>query len=201
MHREETLPLDRGGAAEAGRVLGSAFVDDPLMRYYFEGEEDRSRPVRKTMILATSLTLRYGTAFRIDCDGCLVGVALLLPPSVRDFPPLAVMGAVLRTPSLWRPRSLSRHFRAASAIEAHRPQIPCCTLLSMGVAPAHQRCGHGTSLLRQVLKWSAAEGCVCLETHNERNLAFYRGRGFHIMSEFVLDNGRGPRTWTMIRPS
>ena len=38
-------PLAVGSAVEAGVVLGQAFVDDPLMRYYFEGDEDRSEPV------------------------------------------------------------------------------------------------------------------------------------------------------------
>jgi hypothetical protein len=35
-------------------------VDDPVMRYYFEGDGDRAKPVRKTMTLAVRLTLRYG---------------------------------------------------------------------------------------------------------------------------------------------
>ena len=58
--------LTAGAAVEAGGVLGSAFVDDPVMRYYFEGDEDRAELVRKTMTLAVRLALRYGTAFRLD---------------------------------------------------------------------------------------------------------------------------------------
>ena len=72
-------PLTRSAAPVAGALLGRAFVDDPLMRYDFEAEADRSKLVRKTMTLATRLTLRFGAAFRLDLDGQLIGVALLLP--------------------------------------------------------------------------------------------------------------------------
>ena len=84
------------------------------MRYYFENDQDRSVLVCKTMTLATGLTQRYGTAFRLDCGGRLTGVALLLPPHVRDFPLSAVIAAAPSTPKLWRPRALSRHFGVAS---------------------------------------------------------------------------------------
>lgn len=192
-------PLTVGAAAEAGRVLGRAFVDDPLMRYYFEADEDRSEPVRKTMTLATGLALRYGTALRLDCSARLIGAALLLPPAVRDFPLWAVAAALLRTPSLWRPRALRRHFGVTASIDARRPAFPCWTLLSLGVAPEHQHRGHGAWLLQRVLQSLAPGSIVCLETDNERNLPFYLRHGFEITSDFVADRGKGPRTWAMLR--
>jgi len=188
-----------GGAAEIGELLGRAFLDDPLMRYYFEGDSDRSDPVRKTMTLATSLTLRYGTVFRLDCGAGLTGAALLLPPSVRDYPLPAVMAAVLRTPSLWRPRSLNRHFGVSASIEAHRPTFPCWVLVSLGIAPESQHRGHGAWLLERILQWLPPGSAMCLETDNERNLPLYLRHGFSITSEFLPHKGRGPRTWSMVR--
>ena len=192
-------PLAASATVEAGDVLGQAFVDDPLMRYYFEDDQDRSVPVCKTMTLATGLTLRYGTAFRLNCCARLAGVALLLPPHVRDFPLSAVVAAVLTTPSLWRPRALSRHFGVASSVAAHRPRLPCWTLVSLGIKPADQHHGHGSSLLAHVLQWLPTGSTVCLETDNERNLPLYLRFGFTITSEFVADEGKGPRTWAMLR--
>ena len=104
---------------------------------------------------ATGLTLRYGTPFRLDCGGRLTGVALLLPPQVRDFPLSAVIAAVLSTLKLWRPRALSRG--VASSVEAHRPTFPCWTLVSLGIKPADQHRGHGSSLLAHVLRWCRGE--------------------------------------------
>ena len=147
MSAGHVAPLAASATVEAGGLLGQAFVDDPLMRYYFEADQDRSVPVCKTMTLATGLTLRYGTAFRLDCRARLTGVALLLPPQVRDFPLSAVVAAVLTTPSLWRPRALSRHFGVASSVAAYRPRLPCWTLVSLGIKPADQHRGHGSSLL------------------------------------------------------
>jgi GNAT superfamily N-acetyltransferase len=184
----------------AGALLGRAFVDDPLMRYYFEADADRSASVRKTMTLATSLTLKYGAAFRLDLDGRLVGTALLLPPAVRDFPLWAVIAAVLRTPSLWRPRALRRHFGVAASIEAHRPPFPSWVLLSLGIEPAGQHRGHGSHLLEHVLQWLPPRSAICLETDIERNVPLYLRHGFDVASEFVPHDGKGPRTWAMRRP-
>jgi len=170
------------------------------MRYYFEGDEDRSEPVRKTMTLATSLTLRFGAAFRLDLDGQLIGAALLLPPAVRDFPLSAVIAAVLRTPSLWRPRALRRHFGVAASIAAHRPPFPSWVLLSLGIEPAGQHRGHGSYLLEHVLQSLPPRSAICLETDNERNVPLYLRHGFDVASEFVPHDGKGPRTWAMRRP-
>jgi GNAT superfamily N-acetyltransferase len=200
MCARHVAPLAVSAIVEAGDVLGQAFVDDPLMRYYFEGDQDRSVPVCKTMTLATRLTLRYGAAFRLDFGARLTGIALLLPPHVRDFPLSTVVAAVLSTPNLWRPRALSRHFGVASSVEAHRPTFPCWTLVSLGIRPADQHRGHGSSLLAHVLQWLPAGSTVCLETDNERSLPLYLRFGFTITSEFVAHKGKGPRTWAMLRP-
>ena len=181
----QVSPLAGGDAVEGGVLLGRAFMDDPLMRYYFEGAPHRSRLVRKTMTLATQLTLRYGTGFRIDCQGRLAGAALLLPPSVRDFPLPAVIAAIVRTPALWRPRALQRHFAVSASIQAHRPTFPCWLLLTLVIAPERQHRGHGSWLLEQVLHSLPASSPVCLETFNERNLPLYLRHGFEITSEFV----------------
>ena len=189
-----------GDAAQAGALLGRSFVDDPLMRYYFEGFRDRSKPVRKTMTLAVRLALRHGTGFKLDHEGRLAGAALLLPPSVRDFPLPAVIAAVVRTPTLWRPRALQRHFGVSASIEAHRPAFPCWVLLSIGIAPERQHRGHGAWLLDRILHSLPAASPVCLETDNERNLPLYARHGFEVTSEFVTHEGQGPRTWSMLRP-
>ena len=199
-HREHLSRLTAADADAVGVLLARAFIDDPLMRYYFEGSRDRSKPVQRTMTLATRLVLRYGTGFRLDGDGRLVGAALLLPPSVRDFPLPAVLGAVVRTPSLWRWRALRRHFGVSASFEAHRPPLPCWLLLSIGIAPERQHRGHGSWLLAELLRSIGTASPVCLETLNERNLPLYLRHGFEITSEFLADRGRGPPTWSMLRP-
>jgi len=77
--------LAASATVDAGDVLGKVFVDDPLMRYYFEGAADRSEPVRQTMTLATRLTLRHGIVLGLDLDSQLTGVALDLAHSLDDL--------------------------------------------------------------------------------------------------------------------
>jgi hypothetical protein len=120
-------PLAGRTTVEAGAVPGRAFVDDPLLHYYFEGQEDRSELVRPTMALATYLTQHYGTAFRLHSSARLIGAALLLPPEIRDFPLPAVITAVLRGPRRMRLRSakLSGFVQPGVGTSMHRKgQLP-----------------------------------------------------------------------------
>ena len=191
--------LDAPG--EAGALLADAFVDDPVMRYYFEGDPDRAQAVHRMMTLAVGLTARHGCSFRLDSDTGLTGIALLLPPALRDFPLPAVLGAVLRSPRLWRPRGLARYFGVETSVQAHRPAFACWTLLSLGVAPSKQHRGHGSRLLAEVLRQLPEGEAMCLETYNERNLPLYARFGFRITAEFVTHRGKGPRAWALLRPA
>ena len=78
LHARHVSRLAASATALAGGLLGRAFVDDPLMRYYFEGAADRSEPVRQTMTLATRLTLRHGIVLGLDLDSQLTGLARTL---------------------------------------------------------------------------------------------------------------------------
>jgi len=192
-------PLAAASVDQAGRLLGAAFLDDPVVRYYFEDRDDRGRAVQAMMTAATELAVRFGSAYRLDRDERLAGVALLLPPGRRDFPLPAVLGAVLRRPRLWRARGLRRYFGVAASVDAHRPEQPCWTLVSLGVLPAEQGRGHGSWLLEQLLARLPFDAAVFLETFNERNLRFYAAGGFGVTSRFAADRGKGPQTWTLLR--
>jgi len=192
-------PLAPASVDEAGALLGAAFLDDPVVRYYFENRGDRARAVQAMMTAATELAVRFGNAYRLDCHERLQGVALLLPPGRHDFPLPAVLGAVLRRPHLWRARGLGRYFGVAASVDAHRPELPCWTLVSLGILPLDQGRGHGSWLLEQLLARLPFDAAVFLETFNERNLRFYGARGFGVTSRFAADGGKGPQTWTMLR--
>jgi ribosomal protein S18 acetylase RimI-like enzyme len=69
----------------------------------------------------------------------------------------------------------------------------------IGVEPERQRHGVGKALLRPMLERAAAEGAPCyLETHKERNVAYYQAFGFELVTEGSVPKG-GPRFWTMRR--
>ena len=192
-------PLTSASVDQSGALLGEAFLDDPVVRYYFDGRNDRAEAVHSMMTAATTLALRFGSAWRLDVDDKLAGVALLLPPDRRDFPLAAVLLAVLRRPRLWRARGLRRYFGVAASVAAHRPEGPFQTLVSLGLRPADQGRGHGSWLLDELLGRLPSAPPVFLETYNERNLRFYAARDFRVTSRFAADGGKGPTTWTLLR--
>jgi len=194
-------PLAPASVDEAGALLGAAFLDDPVVRYYFENRGDRARAVQAMMTAATELGVRFGNAYRLDCHERLQGVALLLPPGRHDFPLPAVLGAVLRRPRLWRARGLGRYFGVAASVDAHRPELPCWTLVSLGILPADQGRGHGSWLLEQLLARLPFDAAVFLETFNERNLRFYGARGSGVASRAGRGTGTSPSSCSLRHPT
>lgn len=72
-------------------------------------------------------------------------------------------------------------------------------LWALGVASEAQRQGVGARLLEPVLKTAAEGGVPCyLETQTERNVAFYRKRGFETVREERMPALDLP-IWFMVR--
>jgi len=81
------------------------------------------------------------------------------------------------------------------------------TLVSLATAPAKQRRGYGTLLVRKVTEIADAQGrSTVLTSSNVVNTGFYESCGFHVAQEFEL--GKGNPTWNeapvviriMVRP-
>jgi ribosomal protein S18 acetylase RimI-like enzyme len=72
-------------------------------------------------------------------------------------------------------------------------------LQALGVEPASQGQGVGSSLIQPVLARADAAGLPCyLETETERNVTFYRKHGFEVKTAERFA-GHGPMLWTMTR--
>ena len=192
-------PLRRCDVEAAGALLGRAFVDDPVIRYYFPAEANRLRLCRTLMTVATSLSLTYGQAHTLFDGADLRAVGLMLPPSRHGFPITGIVRVLATRPALWRPRSIFRYFGVAESVEANRATAPLWTLMTLGVDVAHQQRGHGSDLLTQVLQSIAPAAGIFLETYKESNLGFYQKHGFEIDRTFATHGGQGPKCWTMMR--
>lgn len=182
-----------------GTLLGAAFVDDPVIAYYFPNKASRPRLCTTLTRVATSLTVEYGHALILSEDGELRAAALILPPSTPNFPLAAIVRHLAAAPSLWRPRSILRYFGVTESVDRFRPPAPHWTLMTLGVDPAFQGRGYGGFLLQSALASMAGEEEVFLETYNESNLPFYRRHGFALDHTFRTHDGRGPQCWTMRR--
>lgn len=190
-------PLQFKAAVE---VLNSAFFDDPASTYIFPEASKRER----TLPWLFSLILRYGfqygrvyTAAEM-ASGMVPGVAVWLPAEKAVIP----MATQIRL-GMWAApfrlgfRSLKRVLDYSNYLDELRKRFAKQHFLWMlGVKPTYQDRQIGTALLEKGL--NSFEGHCYLETHQERNLDFYRRHGFAAAFEGDIPAG-GPHVWVMER--
>lgn len=91
-----------------------------------------------------------------------------------------------------------RGARIERLLEAHQPREPHWYLEVLSIDPAHQRQGHGATLLEPVLtRCDTEEAPAFLETNRESNLPYYRRFGFELTERISLPDG--PPLWLMWR--
>jgi ribosomal protein S18 acetylase RimI-like enzyme len=172
------------------RSLAAAFDDDPVA--VFSNPRARSRPRR----LAYFFSLRLRTLLPEElcfCDDDRLGAALWAPHD-RWQPPPREQLALVRLVNLRLPLVAAGFGR----LERLHPHEPHYYLSTLGVAPAAQGRGLGSTLLAPMLERCDREGVgAYLESSKERNVAFYGRHGFRVTREMRFP--RGPKLWLMWR--
>ena len=189
------LPVEK--LAEASAVLARAFQDDPAWSWVLPNARRR----------ATLLPWLFQTGFEIadaevwTIEGDIVGVARWLPPGQPNVHVGATLRALVATPLRVR-EATNRFFAYGRAVESFRARAmpePHWYLAGIGVDPRSQGRGVGTALLAKGTDAADAAGLPCaLLTNSERNLSFYRRRGFEVVLEGRTPE-HGPRAWMMRR--
>jgi ribosomal protein S18 acetylase RimI-like enzyme len=189
--------LERERLAEASAVLAQAFQDDPAWVWLFPDAERRARILPWLFRIGFDVTAAdvYATS------GEVVGAARWLPPgrpTMRSWP---TMRALLAMP--FRLGAVTPSFLAyGRAVETLRTDVapgPHWYLAGIGVAPAAQRQGIGSALLRPGIEGARRDRLpVVLLTNTESNLPFYEANGFRVVREGDTPRG-GPHAWAMVR--
>ncbi|MFB8036292.1 GNAT family N-acetyltransferase [Streptomyces sp. NPDC056004] len=187
----ETATVD--DAEEIGRMLASAFDDDPMMRWFFpEGSSREEGMARYFSTIFARQYVRHGV-----CERTGAAAAFWVSPegqekAVPDAETVQELENILgdRAPL----------FRAAvEAAAEHGPKEPHWYLAVVGADPAARGQGHGAALLRSGLAKADAAGLpVYLESSKPDNLPFYEHFGFTVLGEAQLPGG-GPVLWAMRR--
>jgi len=182
---------------EARTLLARAFVDDPLMRWFFP--DDGSR-LHACAALFGHFAEHYLRAGRVDVVRRPDPVALAMWRR-SDTGSAADDGSLPTTSGLMT--ALMGTARAAeigpamSVIAPLRPPEPHAYLHFLAVHPDTRRQGLGGEALAPGLAAARADGLVaCLETMNPANVPFYEAHGFTVRHEVQLAAG-GPRVWAM----
>jgi ribosomal protein S18 acetylase RimI-like enzyme len=180
------LRLTRKDRDAGAAVLGRAFTEYEMLRYYFQDEAERHAVAVTFGFIALSVCLKYGEAYASSAK--MEGVAAWLPPGKAPFGGRQIIRSV--------PLSVLFRFgrQGASRIQGygryidnmHRRLVPYphWYLQIIGVDPAYQGQGFSSRLVRPILERIDREHLPCfLETNTEKNVAIYRRFKFEVVSE------------------
>jgi ribosomal protein S18 acetylase RimI-like enzyme len=187
-------------ASEAGEVLGRAFFDDPLQRYFLPDDHDRrakSPPMFQALVT-------YGCMFGEVLTPAAGGAAAVwMKPGETQMTEDGMTAAGFDAlPEAIGEDAFTRFVEFFGYIEPyHHRSVPPehWYLAVIGVDTAHQRKGIGKSLIRPILSRADAAGIPCyLETAQPNNVPLYTGLGFNVLVEEVEPKS-GVRFWTFRR--
>jgi ribosomal protein S18 acetylase RimI-like enzyme len=192
-----TLKERDAGAA----VLGRAFAEYELLRYYFPDETERRAAADTFVLIALSVCLKYGEVYASSEK--LEGVAAWLPPGKAPFGGWQIMRSVPLSILFRFARQGANRLRSYGAYvdKLHRKLVPYhhWYLQIIGVDPKYQGEGFSSRLVRPVLERIDRERMPCyLETNAVKNVAIYRRFGFEVISEDELP-GTEVTSFAMLR--
>jgi ribosomal protein S18 acetylase RimI-like enzyme len=184
-------------AVEARTLLARAFVEDPLMRWFFPDDDMRPHACAALFGLFAEQYLAAGRVDVVRRPGPVAvamwrwpGAAAAEQPESLPTPPglmTALMGAA----------RAAEVGGAMSGIAALRPPEPYAYLHVLGVDPSVRGRGLGGEVLDVGLAAARAAGLsACLETMNPANVPFYEAHGLAVRHEVTLGGG-GPTVWAM----
>ncbi len=182
--------------AEVRTVLARAFVDDPLMAWFFPDADTRPHAIAALFGLFAENYLQHG---RVDVVGetAPLAVAMWRWPGIDDAAQEGLPTVPGLMTALMGADRAARIGSAMSVISEHRPTESCAYLHVLGVDPAVRGKGLGGEVLRRGLAAVREAGLVaCLETMNPANVPFYVRHGFEVRAEIPLASG-GPTVWAM----
>ena len=183
--------------ARIARVLALAFEHDPVAAWFLPRAHDRLGKLVRGFesVYVRRLSLPHGAVMTTDHH---TGAALWIPPENVH---LSTLDELRLLPSLARMygRGLPRALKGMGAMDAVHPHEPHYYLPIIGVDPAAQGQGIGSSLLRPVLERADREGMPAyLEATTPRNRALYARHGFEDVDVLHLPYD-GPPMWRMWR--
>ena len=183
---DELLRLTLKERDAAAAVLGRAFAEYELLRYYFHDEAQRRAVANTFCFIALSVCLKYGEFY--TSSEKMEGVAAWLPPGKAPFGIWQTIRSVPFSILFGFGRQGANRLRAYGRYidKVHRKLVPYphWYLQIIGVDPPYQGQGFSSRLLRPVLESIDRERMPCyLETNTDKNVAIYRRFGFEVISE------------------
>lgn len=197
----EIIKLDPKNKKKAAAVVAAAFFSYPMFTFYFPDEKRREKELPWYMEQVLNCALAYGEVYT-NPEGS--GVVFTLPPGHTKLSQWEYMqhGFAL-TPVVLGLKDFNRSQECEAFVgETHERLMrgrPHYYLWGLTVDPKVKKQGIGSAMLKKVLDIAdAARMPTYLETHDEKNVAYYESKGFKLIStekfpHFELD------IWCMVR--
>ena len=179
------LRLTKKDLGAGAAVLGRAFTEYELLRYYFHDETERHAAAVTMGFVELSVCLKYGEVYASSAK--MEGVSAWLPPGKAPFGGWQIINSVPPQVLFRFGRHGAIRMRAYGRYidDLHRKLVPYSHwyLLIIGVDPAYQGQGFSSQLVRPMLACIDREHLPCfLETNIEKNAAIYQRFGFGVVS-------------------
>ena len=178
MDVRELRPADAPHAVE---VLAAAFQPDPGFVFITPDPNARVDSARAVF----TVMVRYGFTHGLVL-GTTGGAAICLPPG-HEVTPDAMGAAGIGDIVPVLGDGMERMGRLVGTLgELHGDVMPDphWQLFFLGVEPSRQGAGEGVALVDELAGRSKADGVSCyLDTLTERNVDFYRRRGYEVVGE------------------
>ena len=190
---EAYLPL-------AAQALTNAFMNDPLQQYVFPDDAIR----KSRSIPHFEAVLRYGVLFGevYTTEEHGGAVIWLRPGETLVTPEKAEKSGLASLPAVIGDAEFTRFISVLDfADQFHKQDMPAPHWYTMviGVDPAFQGKGYGSSLLSPILKEAEKTNTpVYLETAQPKNVSFYQHMGFKLIRE-VEEPTSQVQLWTFIK--
>lgn len=190
-------PADSSRIAEVARVLGRAFVTEPMLTWPLGGRGDdlEERCIRAYALYLGPLLDKGLVWETAEGHGALV----LVPPDQADVWGDALTHVDDSTTHDVTDDGGLRHERFYEWVASKIPPEPLWHLDSVAVEPGWQGRGIGSALVAFGLERARESNtAVILETGTPRNVLLYERLGFHVVEEADSPEG-GPHVWFMRR--
>ena len=167
-------------------TLSEAFHRDPVFEWiYPDASHRRSAVPHFFSVLVEQFATRHEVRTTADVDG----VALWLPPG-EELLPEATAEPIITELVEGAGAAADRLMEAFTLLDAHHPQEPHWYLGFLGVRPALQGLGLGSTLLQSTLVGVDETGeSAYLEATNADNRRLYERHGFEVVGELPLPGG------------
>ncbi len=194
------VPVTRETCQEAARVLGCAFVDEPVSLRIYKGFSPEKRCRNLTLDFAAEMKacIRFGSPFQIRDRGKAVAAAVIYPPGSYPLPPVEQARITIKSIIGHDFYDIRPWLNWLAETEKLHPRAPHYYLQYLGVAPDYQGGGLGSTILRYLTAKADEENTGCyLETASSKNVTLYLRHGFNVLAEKHII---GLRSWLMWRP-